>query len=63
MKFQELQHPNILPFFGIYSFDNKLHLVSPFMENGTLDLYLHASPDADRLKLVSFIVQVEMYCC
>ena len=53
MIFRDIQHPNILPFLGIYEHDDYYHLVSPFMDNGALDVYLAKHPDADRLKLVS----------
>ena len=52
MIFRDIQHPNILPFLGIYEHDGFYHLVSPFMENGTLDAYLVEHPEADKAQLV-----------
>ncbi|KAF9454354.1 kinase-like protein, partial [Macrolepiota fuliginosa MF-IS2] len=44
----QLQHPNIIPFYGIYYF-NKIQeqvcLVSPWMENGNIVIYLKSNPD------------------
>lgn len=51
----QLQHPNILPFYGVYHLNDaeeRICLVSPWMENGTLVDYLKACPDANRLLLV-----------
>lgn len=52
----QLNHPNILPFYGVYHLDNaeeKICLVSPWMENGTLTEYLKSCTDANKLLLVS----------
>ncbi|KXN82766.1 Serine/threonine-protein kinase HT1 [Leucoagaricus sp. SymC.cos] len=52
----QLEHPNILPFYGVYHLDNaeeRICLVSPWMENGTLVDYLKScSPEVERLLLV-----------
>ncbi|KAJ7328719.1 kinase-like domain-containing protein [Mycena albidolilacea] len=45
-------HPNLLPFFGVYYLGNRLCLVSPWMENGTITEFLRDEPDADRLSLI-----------
>ena len=47
-----LSHPNILPLYGICHFDSQVGLVSPWMENGTIMVYLKKNPDANRLLLV-----------
>ncbi|KAG8897206.1 hypothetical protein FRB99_008362 [Tulasnella sp. 403] len=50
---QELKHPNILQFIGIAEDDaHRLYLLSPWMENGSLKLYLPRHPDADRSKFI-----------
>ncbi|KAJ7785401.1 kinase-like domain-containing protein, partial [Mycena olivaceomarginata] len=33
-------HPNLLPFFGLYYLENRLCLVSPWMENGNIMEFL-----------------------
>lgn len=51
-----LEHPNLLPFYGIYHLgDNygRVCLVSLWMENGNICDYLEANPEAPRLPLVS----------
>ncbi|KAF8174668.1 kinase-like domain-containing protein, partial [Mycena galopus ATCC 62051] len=51
----QLCHPNLLPFFGLYyhDLDNRLCLVSPWMENGNIVEFLRKSPpDMDRLSLI-----------
>ncbi|KAF9469364.1 kinase-like domain-containing protein [Collybia nuda] len=47
----QLSHPNILPFFGLYYFRNRLCLVSPWVENGDINKYLEQNPQANRLLL------------
>ncbi|KAJ7909328.1 kinase-like domain-containing protein, partial [Mycena leptocephala] len=55
---RQLSHPNLLPFFGIYTYESRLCLVSPWMDNGDLTEVLNkASSDMDR---VSLIVDVAM---
>lgn len=50
-----LNHPNLLPFYGIYQVDERLGcvcLVSPWMQNGNINEYLKAHTEAPRLPLV-----------
>ncbi|KAJ7142965.1 kinase-like domain-containing protein, partial [Mycena epipterygia] len=50
---RQLSHPNLLPFFGLYYLDNRLCLVSPWMENGDVREFLkNAPPNTDRLPLI-----------
>ncbi|KAK1227559.1 hypothetical protein PQX77_009469 [Marasmius sp. AFHP31] len=53
---RQLEHPNLLPFLGIYHLENEHHfcLVSPWMEKGNLIQYLKATrkEDVDHLALV-----------
>ncbi|KAJ7878749.1 kinase-like domain-containing protein [Mycena olivaceomarginata] len=37
---RQLCHPNVLPFFGVYYLENRLCLVSPWMENGNMMEFL-----------------------
>ncbi|KAF7333349.1 Protein kinase domain-containing protein [Mycena venus] len=41
---RQLCHPNLLPFFGVYYLDNRLCLVSPWMENGNVMEFLRFDP-------------------
>ncbi|KAJ7768220.1 kinase-like domain-containing protein [Mycena metata] len=41
---RQLCHPNLLPFFGLYYFDTRLCLVSPWMENGNIMQFLKREP-------------------
>ncbi|KAJ8095378.1 Rho guanine nucleotide exchange factor [Marasmius tenuissimus] len=57
---QQLKHPNILPFIGMYYLDKdhkRLCLVSPWMEQGNLVTFLEKAPPAlvDRMLLASDI--------
>ncbi|KAJ7485327.1 kinase-like domain-containing protein [Mycena latifolia] len=50
---RQLSHPNLLPFFGLYYLDNRLCLVSPWMENGGIVEFLRSAPaDTDRPSLI-----------
>ncbi|KDQ10177.1 hypothetical protein BOTBODRAFT_36459 [Botryobasidium botryosum FD-172 SS1] len=49
---QNLGHPNILPFLGLTTLDSITYLVSPWMENGDLLAYVRRHPDADCLTLL-----------
>ncbi|KAJ7936851.1 kinase-like domain-containing protein [Mycena leptocephala] len=40
---RQLSHPNLLPFVGLYHLQNRLCLVSPWMENGNLQALLAES--------------------
>ncbi|KAJ7651237.1 hypothetical protein FB45DRAFT_780589 [Roridomyces roridus] len=46
---RQLSHPNLLPFYGLYKFRQRLCLVSPWMENGHIQGFLkNQSCDTDR---------------
>jgi serine/threonine protein kinase len=49
---RSFSHPNVLPFYGVYRWKDRLSLVSPWMENGNVIEYLKKVPDADRVALV-----------
>ncbi|KXN84991.1 Serine/threonine-protein kinase HT1 [Leucoagaricus sp. SymC.cos] len=60
----QINHPNILPFYGIYRLQdkyNRLSLVSPWLENGNVNLYLENHPTANRLLLCYDIIQGILY--
>ncbi|KAJ7607029.1 kinase-like domain-containing protein [Mycena polygramma] len=52
-------HPNLLPFFGLYCFQHRLCLVSPWMENGHLRAFLKKQM-CDNNRLLSFILDVAL---
>ncbi|KAF7333364.1 Protein kinase domain-containing protein [Mycena venus] len=41
---RQLCHSNLLPFFGLYYLENRLCLVSPWMENGNVMEFLRSEP-------------------
>ncbi|KAG8903717.1 hypothetical protein FRC01_009021 [Tulasnella sp. 417] len=49
---QDLVHPNILPFLGIDWLGDHIYLISPFAEHGTVMDYLKRNPDTDRPKFL-----------
>lgn len=46
------QHAHILPILGIIDSEKHFFLVSPFAENGSLDVFVLDHPDVDRISLV-----------
>ncbi|KXN84356.1 Serine/threonine-protein kinase HT1 [Leucoagaricus sp. SymC.cos] len=53
-----LNHPNILPFYGIYCMGKhqKMCLVSPWMDNGHLVNYLQENPSAPRQPFICDVI-------
>ncbi|KAH7925615.1 kinase-like protein [Leucogyrophana mollusca] len=49
---RHLRHPNCLPFYGVYRAGGDNCLVSPWMENSSLDQYLLTHPAANRMSLL-----------
>ncbi|KAJ7267286.1 kinase-like domain-containing protein [Mycena rebaudengoi] len=51
---RQLSHPNLLPFFGLYYWDERLCLVSPWMENGNILEFLRrtSASEAERISLI-----------
>ncbi|KIO21710.1 hypothetical protein M407DRAFT_50597, partial [Tulasnella calospora MUT 4182] len=49
---QNLVHPNVLPFLGMDSPDENIYLISPFAEHGTVVDYLKRNPTSDRPKFL-----------
>ncbi|KAG6890509.1 hypothetical protein C0995_007708 [Termitomyces sp. Mi166 len=47
----QLHHPNLLPFYGIYWFKNRISLVAPWMENGVISEYLEQHTVSNRVVL------------
>ncbi|KAJ3563209.1 hypothetical protein NP233_g9086 [Leucocoprinus birnbaumii] len=54
-----LCHRNILPIYGVFlppDAPQRICIVSPWMENGDLNQYLHTHPDADKTSLILDII-------
>ncbi|KAG6830416.1 hypothetical protein H0H87_008199 [Tephrocybe sp. NHM501043] len=47
----QLRHPNVLPFYGIYRFRNRISFVTPWMENGDIVQFLKTHQSSDRTVL------------
>ena len=48
-----LRHPNVLPLLGVSISENRLAMVSAWMENGNINQFVQTHPEANPLKLVS----------
>ncbi|KAG6843459.1 hypothetical protein H0H87_004374, partial [Tephrocybe sp. NHM501043] len=57
----QLSHPNVLPIYGLYGFQNRLCLVAPWMAHGDISTYLKLHPEASRLLLVSDVAEGLLY--
>ncbi|KAG6905534.1 hypothetical protein DXG01_002185, partial [Tephrocybe rancida] len=44
---RQLLHPNVLTLFGLYRFQNRISLVTLWMENGDINVYLKKNPAVD----------------
>lgn len=55
----ELRHPNVLPFWGCWELDEyRLFMISPWAENGNSLSYVKNNPTADRSKIVMSFVSL-----
>lgn len=50
---RQLEHKNILPFYGVSMTVSEFCLVFPWYENGSIVDYLKKKPDTNRFNLVS----------
>jgi serine/threonine protein kinase len=48
----KLRHANVLEFFGVAKFHDHVAMISPWMENGNVTLFLQNHSDFDRYKFV-----------
>ncbi|KAG6811112.1 hypothetical protein H0H92_008959 [Tricholoma furcatifolium] len=53
----QLKHSNLLPFYGLYMYNDRLALISPWASNGTVVDFLFKRPKANRPLLCSDIAQ------
>ena len=54
MTWNTLRHPNVLPLVGVVMTERRFVMVSEWMENGDINVYVKANAEADRLALVRF---------
>ncbi|KAG6863762.1 hypothetical protein C0991_003411, partial [Blastosporella zonata] len=57
----QLEHPNIATIYGIFRFQSRISIVSPWMHNGDIRTYLARDPHAPRLHLVIDIASGLLY--
>ncbi|KAG5637385.1 hypothetical protein H0H81_004762 [Sphagnurus paluster] len=53
----QLSHPNVLPIYGLFHFENKVCIVAPWMDYGDLRKYLNNNPTANRLRLANDVLE------
>ena len=54
VTWKALRHPNVLPLLGVTMTENKFVMVSEWMENGNVNVFMKAHPGVNRLQLVCF---------
>ena len=52
VTWRTLRHPNILPLIGVMMTESQFAMISDWMENGSINEFVKANPDADQLGLV-----------
>jgi len=57
VTWQQLIHPNVLPFLGIYHHNDRLGFVCPWMENGNIVTFLENTSHTDCVPLSLDVVQ------
>ena len=58
MIWKTLRHPNVLPLIGVTMSETHFAMVSDWMENGNINDFVKAHPEADRLGLVGRSIEV-----
>jgi len=58
VTWRTLRHPNVLPLIGVMMTETQFAMVSDWMENGNINEFVKANPDANRLELVCFTFKV-----
>ncbi|KAF9440688.1 kinase-like protein, partial [Macrolepiota fuliginosa MF-IS2] len=60
----QLQNPNVVPFYGIFYRDEQrtqLCLISPWMDNGNIVVYLEGKPETPRKPLIHDVAKGMSY--
>ncbi|KAG6917336.1 hypothetical protein DXG01_002907 [Tephrocybe rancida] len=52
----QLTHHSLLPFYGLYLYNDQLSLISPWASNGTISDFLSKQPMANRILLANILV-------
>ena len=60
MTWRTLQHPNVLPLIGVMMTETQFTMISEWMENGNINEFVKANPNANRLALVCFPFKVSL---
>ena len=63
MTWKGLRHPNVLPLLGVTMTEDRFVMVSEWMVNGSIDAFVRAHPEADRLKLVCLSLKILSLIC
>ena len=58
VTWKTLRHPNILPLIGVSMSKIQFAMVSDWMENGNINDFVKAHPNADRIELVNYLLEV-----
>ena len=53
-----LRHPNVLPLMGVMISGNQFAMISDWMVNGNIGDFTKEHPDANRIALVGFALEI-----
>ena len=59
---KQVEHKNIVPFYGVSTTASDFGLVFPWYKNGNIVDYLKENPDVDRYILASILSQPHSFC-
>ena len=63
MAWRALRHPNVLRLLGVTVSETRFAMVSKWMVRGSIDEFVKADINADRLKLVRLSFEFFVFAC
>lgn len=63
MTWSTLHHQNVLQLIGATMAEGRFMMVSEWMENGNIKVFVKANPTVNRVKLVGFLFEVIIFGC
>lgn len=63
MAWRALRHPNVLRLLGVTVSETRFAMVSKWMARGSIDEFVKADINADRLKLVRLSFEFFVFAC
>ena len=61
VTWRSLEHPNVLSLIGVTMSETQFAMVSDWMEKGSINEFVRANPDINRLELVSVLPKISRH--